>query len=125
MNKITTPRTLALVRQELDNKALVPTLEKDIAEMMAIKAAFDAEWKTTWKALEAYMIDNDIKDIYNLTIAEKKVWKAEGQLPPRFYKQTLDTSRLNFAFTHGDTLPKNVGFTTTQYLTKTNRKVEA
>lgn len=114
-------KELALIRQNL-NSGL--TVTDKVKEFMELKTNLEAELKATWKAIEAYMIDNDIKDIYNLTIAEKKSWKATGTLPPRFYKQTLDTARLNFAYEHGDKLPKNASFTTTQYLTKTNRKVE-
>lgn len=118
-------KQLALVRADLTGKTVSASLESEVANMMAIKEAFDKEWKATFKALETYMIDNNLKTLYNLTIAEKKTWKATNQLPPRFYKQTLDTSRINFMFEHGDKLPKGVSFTTKQYLTKTNRKVEA
>lgn len=125
MNKTIAPiKELALIRQDLgSNKVQIVATDK-VREFMELKTSLEAEIKATWKAIESYMIDNNIKDVYNLTIAEKKTWKVTGQLPPRFYKKTLDTSRLNFDLQHDNKLPKGASFTTSKYLTKTNRKVE-
>lgn len=126
MNKITTRQvnTLSVIRHDLEAKVSPTELELAVKNFMEVKEAFEAELKATWKALESHMIENDIKNILNLTIAEKKIWKATGQLPPRFYKKVLDTSELSHLLKKGSKLPKGVSFTTKQYLTKTNRKVE-
>jgi hypothetical protein len=78
--------------------------------------------ENAWGQVEEQMLNHNVKSIKgdwgSLTIAERKSWKATGDLPPRFYKQTLDTTKLNFMLNHGDTLPEAVEMKTTQYLTK-------
>lgn len=117
-------KDLALIRHELASNNVELVVTDKVREFMELKTTLEAEIKATWKAIESYMIENDIKDIYNLTIAEKKTWKVDGTLPPRFYKQVLDTSELNHLFEKGRKLPANVSFVKKPYLTKTNRKVE-
>jgi hypothetical protein len=125
MNTPKAVKDLAIIRHELANNSVELVLNDAVKDFMELKSSIEGELKATWNALQDYMLDNDIKTIENLTIAEKKTWKAERQLPPRFYKQTLDTSRLTFMLEHGDALPKGVAFKTSKYLTKTNRKVTA
>ena len=124
MNTLAPVKKLETMRSNLESsKDIVPATA--VREFIETKIALEKQIKATWKALESYMIDNGIKNLDCLTIAEKKTWKVKGELPPRFYKQVLDTSKLNFMFEHSNTIPKGASYTTSQYLTKTNRKVEA
>jgi hypothetical protein len=120
MNATTSIKKFELMRSNLQTNDLVPA--EAVREFMELKTAVEAQIKATWKALESYMVTNGIKNLDCLTVAEKKSWKIEGTLPPRFYKQVLDTSRLSDLVKHGDKLPKGASFTMGSYLTKTNRK---
>lgn len=122
MNTQAPVKKLELIRSNFTNEL---TIDQTVREFVTLKAQLEDEIKTTWKALETYMLEHDRKDIDCLTIATKKNWKVEGKLPPRFYKEVVDTSELKHLFDKGKKLPKGASFTTTKYLTKTSRKVAA
>lgn len=125
MKQLAKTKALQTIRHQLDDNAVEIVMTEAVTDFLALKADLEAEIKATWNAIEAYMLKNDIKTVGQLTIAERKSWKVQGQLPPRFYKQTLDTTRLNFMLEHGDNLPAGASYSVKPYLTKTNRKVEA
>lgn len=81
----------------------------------------ESELQTFYATIQAEMEEHGIQSVKGdwgaLTLATRKAWKAD-KLPPRFYKQALDTTKLNFLFNAGEQLPKGVRFTETQYLTK-------
>lgn len=74
-----------------------------------------------WTQIEDQMLKHNVTSIKgewgSLSIAERKNWKGD-KLPPRFYKQTLNTAKLNSMLKLGEKLPKGASYTTTQYLTK-------
>lgn len=123
MNTLPQPvKELSLIRHDLENNSVELVIDSKVKEFMELKTSLEAEIKATWRAIEAYMLDNGIKDIYNLTIAERKSWKVDGKLPPRFYREVLDTEMLSLMLERGK-LPKNVSYTKKPYLTKVNRKL--
>lgn len=122
MTTNTLTKKIQLMRSDFSNHDIIPA--DAVHEFIELKTVLENQIKATWKALESYMVENNIKTLDVLTMAEKKAWKVTGQLPPRFYKQVVDTSRFAFMVEHGEKLPKGVSCTTSSYLTKTNRKVE-
>lgn len=116
-------KELAVIRHDLESNKAELVLNEAVVDFLELKSSIEEELSATWKAIEGYMIDNNIKDVANLTIAERKSWKVAGELAPRFYKKTLDTSLLNFMASSGRPLPKNAKYSITKYMTKTNRKL--
>jgi hypothetical protein len=92
------------------------------ADFVTLAKTLQNELDAAWGIVEQQMLDRDITQLKGewgtVSIGERKNWKATGQLPPRFYKQTLDTTKLNFMLSHGDTLPAGVDYSVKQYLTK-------
>lgn len=87
--------------------------QKDINEQLA---AF-------WKRVEKEMIDLDIKTIKgdwgSLTIANRQNWKIdEAELPGRFFKKVVDTSRITKTYQLEGKAPKGAEPYTSKYLTK-------
>jgi hypothetical protein len=65
---------------------------------------------------------NDIKKIDGdwgyITLAERKLFVATGELPPRFYKRMLDSAKIKAHETMTGKLPENVATKSTLYLSK-------
>lgn len=122
MNNLSPIKKLETLRTNVEtNNSLVPA--EAVHEFIELKTALEAQIKATWRALEDYMISNDIKHLDALTIAEKKSWEIKGTLPPRFYKQVVNTTKLNSMVKLGEKLPKGVTYTSGSYITKTNRRI--
>jgi hypothetical protein len=81
----------------------------------------EAELQSFYEHIQAEMAVTGVTklsgDWGSLTLATRKTWKAT-KLPPRFYKQTLDTTKLNFLYKSGENLPSGASFTKTNYLSK-------
>lgn len=122
MNTTTPIKKFELMRSNLETKDLVPA--DAVHEFLELEADILSQIKAVREALYTYMVDNKIKDLDVLTIAPKTSWNVKGKLAPRFYKQTLNTTKLNSMLKLGEKLPKGVSFTMGSYLTKTNRKAE-
>lgn len=92
------------------------------AEFVAQAKALANVLEEAWGVVEQQMLDRNVDklsgDWGSISVAERKNWKATGQLPPRYYKTVLDTSKLNFLFKAGEKLPAGAEFTTSQYITK-------
>ncbi len=77
---------------------------------------------TTWDTIQALMEANDIKKIDGdwgyITLAERKLFVATGELPPRFYKRMLDSAKIKAHETMTGKLPENVATKSTLYLSK-------
>jgi hypothetical protein len=80
------------------------------------------EIKEAWDGIEQAMRDNDITKIEGdwgkLSFVPKKTWIVGGKLPPRFYKVTLNTTKLNDMQKHGDKLPLGVTYKTDYHFRK-------
>jgi len=104
----------------ITNKDIKNKSEKFLAALQTAKA-LQSDLEAFWQLIEDEMKNHSIQSIKgswgSLSIAERKNWKATN-LPPRFYKQTLDTARLNSMYKLGDKLPEGASFTTSQYLSK-------
>lgn len=109
---------------QIEQTALMQAnFETKVKEM---KAAED-DLKATWKQVEAVMIENDIKSVKgdwgSITIAERQNFKGNVEdVPPKFIKKTLDTTKIATYYTLEGKLPKGVERSTTKYLTKRIKK---
>ena len=97
--------------------------ESKVKEM---KAAEDY-LKGVWKQVETAMIENDVKSIKgdwgSITIAERDNFKGDiKEVPAKFLKKVLDTSKISSSFALTGKLPKGVERTTTKYLTRRLKK---
>jgi hypothetical protein len=77
--------------------------------------------KDFYAHIEEQMVEHDITSIKgdwgHLTLATRKNWQGD-KLPPRFYKQVLDTTKLNLLHKAGERLPSGASFTESRYLSK-------
>jgi hypothetical protein len=112
------------MNQELtiNTKGLDISKPAQFAQFVAQAQALQNTIEEAWGVVEQQMLDRNVKQVKgdwgSLSIGTRRNWKVEGQLPPRFYKQTIDTAKLNFMQGRGEKLPKNAKLTTTKYLTK-------
>lgn len=112
MNQLTT----------INTKALDISKPKQFAEFVSQAQALANVLEEAWGIVEQQMLDRNVKQVKGdwgtLSIAERRNWKITGNLPPRFYKQTVDTAKLNFLQGRGEKLPKGATLTKTKYITK-------
>jgi hypothetical protein len=112
MNQLTT----------INTKGLDISKPKQFAEFVAQAQALSNVLEEAWGIVEQQMLERNVKQVKGdwgtLSIAERRNWKVTGQLPPRFYKQVVDTSKLNFMQAHGEKLPKGVSMSKSKYITK-------
>jgi hypothetical protein len=108
--------------QLLANEAAV--MQKGFEAQLKQLKADEARIKKTWKDLEKVMVDSDFKSIKgdwgSITIADRTVYKAEDldEVPKKFLKRTLDTSKIKAHAVMIGELPKGVTESHTKYLTK-------
>lgn len=116
-------KNIAEIRKSLKRgKAGNLAENKAFLDFLAIQQEMTAEFDKTWEVIRERMEQYDIKKIDgdwgHILIADRNNWQATGNLPPRFYKQVLDTTKLNFLHKAGGKLPAGVKLTKSHYLTK-------
>jgi hypothetical protein len=106
----------------INTKGLDITKPNQFADIVAQAKDLQGQLEAFWGAVEQQMLEKGISnlkgDFGSISVAERKTWKATKQLPPRYYKQVLDTSKLNFLFKAGEKLPEGAEYSTSQYITK-------
>lgn len=108
------------LQQQAEQTALLQAdFESKVKEMKDLESSL----KATWKQVEEVMIANDIKSVKgewgSITIAEKMNFKGDvSEVPSKFVKKMLDTSKIKTYFTLEGKLPRGIESTTTKYLTK-------
>lgn len=106
----------------INTKGLDISKPSDFAKFVALAQEFQGQIDAAWGLVEEQMQNRNIQKIAGdwgtISMAERKNWKATKQLPPRFYKQTLDTAKLNFLNKAGEKLPEGAEYTTTSYISK-------
>lgn len=106
----------------INTKGLDISKAKQFAEFVEQAKTLQNAIEEAWGVVEQQMLDRNVKQLKGdwgtLSIAERRNWKVEGTLPPRFYKQTVDTSKLNFLQKNGEKLPKGAIMSTSKFLTK-------
>lgn len=99
-------------------------LQNDISAKIAALKDQQDQVNATWNEVEAKMIEHDIKsikgDFGSLTIAERTTYKAFDltDVPPRFIKKVLDSTKVAAQAKLTNELPKGVTSSVTKYLTK-------
>lgn len=106
---------ITLTTRDITNKTA--RLINALQTAKTLQEELDSFYAHIQAEMEANGVTSVKGDWGHLTLATRKNWKA-SQLPPRFYKQTLDTAKLNFLYKTGDALPNGASFTETQYLAK-------
>jgi hypothetical protein len=98
------------------------TKPEQFAKFVAAAKEIQGQLDAAWGYVEQSMLDGNVTQLKGewgtVSLAERKNWKATTVLPPRYYKQTLDTAKLNFLYKAGEQLPAGAEFTTSQYITK-------
>lgn len=98
----------AITNKDIKNKS-----ERLILAMQTAKT-LEAEIKDFWAQVKEQMTDHDIKKIDGdwgvIQFVVMPGWVA-NDLPPRFYKKTLDTARLNAMRKLGDPIPRGAVYT--------------
>ena len=74
-------------------------------------------WDKVDDAMRTYNIKTLKGDWGTVSRGERKVWTADQNLDPKFYKQVLDTTKLN-AMAKVDMIPDGASFTISEYLRK-------
>lgn len=111
----------------IDNKSLV-ALRKFAAaeaELKELKAKHDEVVEQIKEAMIANGVTKIDGDWGYITLAERTSYKAEDimQVPRKFIKPTLDTSKVKAEATLTGKLPAGVSESTTQYITKKLKEV--
>jgi len=112
----------------IDNKSLVALRKFAAAEaqLKELKAKHDEVVEQVKEA----MIQNGVTRIDGdwgyITLAERTTYKAEDltEVPKKFLKQTLDSTKVKAEATLTGKLPKGVTESKTQYITKRLKDVE-
>lgn len=94
---------------------------QDFLNFIELQKDVTSQIEAAWAEIQAQMVKHGVSNIKGdwgfVSLSERKNWKATN-LPPRFYKQVLDTARLNSLYKLGDPIPKGATFNVTNYLTK-------
>jgi hypothetical protein len=95
----------------------------EFQEMVRAKSA------EVFKRIEQVMIENDIKSVKgewgSISLVERTNYKADmNEVPAKFIKKTLDTTKVAASHKLENKLPKGVTITTTKFLMKKFKKGE-
>lgn len=113
----------------LDREEQVAKIEAELQlnpkfkEFLDLKKQVDQQVSSVWKMIEERMIENDIKqlkgDFGTVTIAERQGWDIdETELPSKFYKKVVDTTKLTATYRLEGKAPKGCTPKITKYITK-------
>jgi hypothetical protein len=109
------------LQQQVDQAA---ALQQDVEARVKALKTDQERIDATWAQVKDVMVANNIKSVKgpwgSITIAERKVFKATDlkDVPAKFIKKVLDTTKVGSTFTLEGKLPKGVEMSITQYLTK-------
>lgn len=115
---------------------LLKRISNDPNEVVAAGEAFQQfltaqkrmqdELNEAWEFVEQSMRDAGITKIKGewgqVSFVPRKSWHVTGTIPPRFYKMTLDTTKLNYMAKNGEKLPLGV-ISTTSYNFRKDLKI--
>lgn len=106
------------LENSLKEMELDPRFQEFVTRQKEIKAKIDDEWKK----IELAMIKTDTKSIKgdwgSITIAERLNWETTDELPARFYKKVVDTTKLSGVYRLENKAPKGATPVYSKYLTK-------
>jgi hypothetical protein len=112
---VSLPKSLVIRKGEIiqsDEFVAFVTAQKRLQEQI------DNNWDMFQELMEKKNVATVKGNWGHITLATRKTLRATEPLPPRFYKQVLDTSKLNaYRVMKGD-YPEGVRETTSKYLSK-------
>lgn len=128
-----TPDVESEVKEVLDMEQELARLEAELAQVEQFKQFIEFQRtvrdKTAevFKNIEETMITNDIKTVKgdwgSLTIVERTNYSGDlTQVPKKFIKKVLDTTKVGQAHKLEGELPKGITTTTTKFLQKRFKK---
>ncbi len=96
-------------------------IEQKILTAIELKKELDKYEKEIKESLKKAMIDHDVysikNDEYSVTLATRKSYKADGDIPKGFSKRVLDTDKVKiYTAIHGR-VPEGVVESDTKYIT--------
>lgn len=93
-----------------------------LLNFLQVTKELEEQIEASYAYLKEQMVANNVRSVKgewgSLTIAERLNWKTIDTVAPRFYKKTLDTSKLKAYYIAMNRLPNGVDVSTTQYLSK-------
>lgn len=111
------------LQAEVDERQTALMQDERFREFIQFQREAEKRIQSTWAAVEAAMINHDIKSIKgdwgSLTIAERIGWDVDLKaLPPRFLKKVPDFKKLTETFRLEGEAPKGATPKYTKFLTK-------
>jgi hypothetical protein len=108
-------KKLAVVQDELQ-------MNPQFKKFLELQKAVNEQSAKVWKQVETAMIENDVKqlkgDFGTVTLAERLNWNTTDELPSKFYKKVVDTTKLSATFRLEGKAPKGAEPSYTKYITK-------
>jgi hypothetical protein len=94
----------------------------DFTNFVTAAKRMQNEVNEAWAAVEQAMRDAGVSKIDGewgrIQFVERKTWFSTETLPPRFYKATLNTTKLNAMVKLGEKLPVGVDYAVSESFTK-------
>lgn len=112
-------KSIATVKQ-LDNSQQFIDFLRYQAE---VQAEIEATWDVIKDRMDKYGVTKMSGDWGYITMAERKSFKATGKVAPRFFKQTLDSTKVSAYKKISGHLPAGVDQSTTKFLQKRIKEV--
>jgi hypothetical protein len=110
-----TEKELAVVQNELQ-------MNPEFKKFLELQKSVNEHSAKVWKQVETAMIENDVKqlkgDFGTVTLAERLNWNTTDELPSKFYKKVVDTTKLSATFRLEGKAPKGAEPSYTKYITK-------
>lgn len=110
-----TEKELAVVQNELQ-------MNPEFKKFLELQKSVNEHSAKVWKQVETAMIENDVKqlkgDFGTVTLAERLNWNTTDELPSKFYKKVIDTTKLSATFRLEGKAPKGAEPSYTKYITK-------
>lgn len=112
-------KSIATVKQ-LDNS-------QQFLDFLRYQAEVQAEIEATWAVVRERMDKYDVTKLSGdwgyITMAERRSFKATGKVAPRFFKQTLDSTKVSAYEKISGHLPAGVDQSSTKFLQKRIKEV--
>lgn len=116
-------KSLLTKEKQLEDMELLLQQNKQFRSFLALQKEVQDQSNIFWKNIEEQMIKYDIKSVSgdwgSVTIAERLNWDInEEELPKKFLKKVVDTTKLSNTFRLEGKAPKGASPRYTKYLTK-------
>jgi hypothetical protein len=112
---ISLPKTITVRKGEI-------VQDDEFVAFVKAQKRLQEQLDNNWSMIQDLMENKKVATVKgnwgHITLATRKTLNAAHPLPPRFYKQALDTSKINAYKTMKGEYPEGVRETTSKYLSK-------